>query len=95
MYLKQVSRVKVVQASGLQRGIKDRRITKKESKSPAFPEWGDIFNCGGKYGGKLNRETAGRPPQVTRDFVLWSRYHSTYTHAKSMAALKKLPRMPS
>ena len=29
-----------------------------------------------------------------RDFVLWSRYHSTYTHPKSMAASTKFPRMP-
>lgn len=30
-----------------------------------------------------------------RDFVLWSRYHSTYTHPKSMAASTKLPRSPT
>ena len=32
----------------------------------------------------------------TRDFfVLWSRYHSSHTHPKSMAASTKLPRMPT
>ena len=40
-------------------------------------------------------EPAGRSSiGYTRDFVLWSRYNSTHTHPKSMAASTKLPSMP-
>ena len=42
-----------------------------------------------------NSEPAGRSSiGYTRDFVLWSRYHSTHTHPKSMAASRKLPSIP-
>ena len=46
----------------------------------------------------INSEPAGRSSMgYTRDFcfVLWSRYHSSHTHPKSMAAPTKLPSMPT
>ena len=44
-----------------------------------------LFTC--------SEPTRASPIGYTRDFVLWSRYHSSHTHPKSMAASTKLPSM--